>query len=58
MDSLSVGILIPVLWGKGPSYLGCRLPVVSASLSPSRPITIAGNSDHDPLETVITMLWN
>jgi transposase len=22
------------------------------------PITIAGNSDHDPLETVITMLWN
>jgi hypothetical protein len=21
-------------------------------------ITIAGNSDHDRLETVITMLWN
>jgi len=22
------------------------------------PIMIAGNSDHDRLETVITMLWN
>jgi hypothetical protein len=24
---------------------------------PVSPIAIAGNSDHDPLETVITMLW-
>jgi hypothetical protein len=28
-----------------------------AFLLPSTSITIAGNSDHDPLETVITMLW-
>ena len=40
------------------SYLGCRLSVVSASASSSRLITIAGNGDHDPLETLITMLWN
>jgi hypothetical protein len=58
MDSLSVGISILCSGGKGPSYLGCRLSVVSASLSPSMSITIAENSDHDPLETVITMLWN
>jgi hypothetical protein len=31
---------------------GERLPIVL------QVITIAGNGDHDPLETVITMLWN
>jgi hypothetical protein len=31
---------------------------VSASTSSSGLITIAGNGDHDPVETVITMLWN
>jgi hypothetical protein len=30
--------------------------VVNAS--PLSPIMIAGNSDHDALETVITMRWN
>ena len=58
MDSLSVGISILCSRGKGPSYLGCRLSVVSASPSSSGLITIAGNGDHDPPETVITMLWN
>jgi hypothetical protein len=56
MDSLSVGISILCGWAKRPSYLGCRLSAVRASwLSP---ISIAGNSDHDRLEMVITMLWN
>ncbi|WP_456671138.1 tetratricopeptide repeat protein [Bradyrhizobium sp. USDA 3240] len=42
--------------GKRPSYPGCRLSAVDASwLSP---IMIAGNSDHDRLETMITLLWN
>ena len=57
MDSLSVGISILCWLGKRPSYPGCRLSAVRASCV-VRPITIAGNSDHDRLETVITMLWN
>ena len=57
MDSLSIGISVPLLWGKGPSYLGCRpsagarLPVVFQADQ------IAGNSNHDPLEIMITIPW-
>jgi hypothetical protein len=56
MDSLSVGISILCGWAKRPSYLGCRLSAVRASWW--SPISIAGNSDHDRLEMVLTMLWN
>ena len=40
----------PLLWGKGPSYLGCRLSAAHASSPPS--------SDHDRLEIAITIVWN
>jgi hypothetical protein len=56
MDSLSVGISIPRrFWAKDQAtwVTDCQLwdaPVI--------PGPIAGNGDHDPLETVITMLWN
>jgi len=55
MDSLSVGISILCYGGKGPSYpvadcQWCAPPILST------PIT--GNSDHDRLEIVITILWN
>jgi hypothetical protein len=57
MDSLSVGISILCCVGKGPSYpvadcQWCAPPILST------PITITGNSDHDRLEIVITILWN
>jgi hypothetical protein len=58
MDSLSVGISVPMLWGQRTKLPGLqtasgeRLPIVFQADQ------IAGNSDHDPVETVITMLWN
>jgi hypothetical protein len=48
--------LDPLRLGKRSSYPGCRLSAARTSWLPL--IAIAGNSDHDRLETVITMLWN
>src|SRR5208283_3351467 len=53
MDSLSVGISILCSGGKGPSYLGCRLSVVSASPSSSRLITIDANAHTYLVEKAI-----
>jgi hypothetical protein len=57
MDSLSVGISILCGVAKNPSYpvadcQRCTPPILST------PIVIARNSDHNPLETVITIRWN
>ncbi|MCK1689251.1 hypothetical protein [Bradyrhizobium sp. 145] len=42
------------------SGIGRRCPATPRAVraSPLPPIMIAGNSDHDRLETMITMLWN
>jgi hypothetical protein len=57
MDSLSVGISVLCSHGKKTKLPG--LKTVSRERLPSvvPVITIPGNSDHDPLELVITMLW-
>jgi len=56
MDSLSVGILILCCVAKGQAT---RLQTVSGARFPfSPPITITGNSNHDRLEIMITILWN
>ena len=57
--------LDPLLWGQGPSYLGCRLSVVKRLRIVFQAdhdrwkwrSRSAGNRDHDALELMITMLW-
>jgi hypothetical protein len=58
IDSLSVGILILGWVAKAKIAVGCRLPAASTSSRPLEPITIAGTGDHDPMETMITIVWN
>ena len=58
IDSLSVGILVLGWEAKAKITVGCGLPAESPSSRRHELITIVGTSDHDPLETMITMPWN
>ncbi|MBU6472097.1 MAG: hypothetical protein KGQ94_05505 [Alphaproteobacteria bacterium] len=54
----SAGISTLCSVAKDQVYLGLQTVSGGASPSSSGPIMIAGNGDHDPLESMITMLWN
>jgi hypothetical protein len=55
MDSLSVGISILCGWAKDQATRVADCQQCGLLVAP---IAIAGNSDRDWLEMVITMIWN